>query len=232
MDQLPNKTSKANGAQNGVPEDNGLGKMIWVVAGGLVAAFVLAQVLNKDPDSGTNTGVENNPALVFEADSPYVEPESDGTTHHNMKPGFQHPKANIRNAEGEVVPANPAIAEQMRQEREYAEKRRAALRASRDQFRAPPPPGLIDKVTPPPGGWPKQSFGHVDGSQPLDEMGQPDYVVAAFEEMKARGELDKILEAQNRSLQEDLAENPEEVGTGLTQEELDEIRENRYIVFR
>ena len=230
MEHLKNTTERTDAAQAG--GDKSVERMIWVAAGGLVAAFILAQVLNKKAEApGGGSGVTNSRLVQQPGEAPYVEAPTDGTT-NNMQPGFQHPRAKILNADGEVVPANPAIAEQMRQEKLLAERRREELRLARSQFRAPPPPGLEDKIAPPPGGWPKQTHGKIDAKTSPREQGQPDYVVAAFEEMRARGELDDVLEAQNRSLQDSLRQEGSEPGVGLTQADLDEIRDKKYMVFR
>ena len=222
----PDKHGKQPGG-----DDNGVGKLIWVAAGGLIAAFVLAQTFKpkaNDENSSGNGSV--NPSVVGQAEQPYVE-QGDGTTISDMRAGFQHPRAKVLNDQGEVVPANPAIARQMEeQERELA-RRKEQLRLNRDRFRAPPPPGLEDKVAAPPGGWTKQKRGGLDPNTSPAETGQPDYVVAAFQEMRANGELDSLVDAQYKMMIKDLEAGYDEAG-GPSRQEIEEMREEKRVIFQ
>ena len=124
-------------------------KMIWIMAGVLFIALIVGRMYgpagkdeaNPVERGGTEPSMPDGQREVYVGQG--VEPVQKSRT------VTQDPRAKIRNEEGEIVPANPVIARQMKeQELEFA-RRKERLRLSRDRFRAPPPPGLEDQIAAP-----------------------------------------------------------------------------------
>lgn len=204
-------------------------KLIWIMAGVLFIAVIVGRmygpagkdVANPVERGGTEPSMPDGQRQVYVGQG--VEPVQKSRT------VTKDPRAKIRNEEGEIVPANPVIAKQMKeQELEFA-RRKERLRLSRDRFRAPPPPGLEDQIAAPAGGWAKQQHGGLDPETSPAETGQPDYVVAAFEEMRANGELDTMVDAQYEMMIEDYKAGYGEEG-GPSLQEIEEIREKKRVV--